>query len=66
VLWGKHKESQDKEEAMDLPVASKTNGVYDDAIIKEIAAAAVGDDSNCKKANGGVKSSSKVHGASAV
>uniref|UniRef100_A0A0A9GUF9 Uncharacterized protein n=1 Tax=Arundo donax TaxID=35708 RepID=A0A0A9GUF9_ARUDO len=53
---------------MDLPVASKTNGVYDDAtFIKEIAAAAVavGDDSECKKANG-VKSSSDGHGASAV
>jgi hypothetical protein len=61
VLWGKHKESQDmEEEAMDLPVASKTNGVYDDAIIKEIAAA-VGDDSDCKKANG-VKSSSEAEG----
>jgi hypothetical protein len=61
VLWGKHKESQDmEEEAMDLPVASKTNGVYDDAIIKEIAAA-VGDDSDYKKANG-VESSSEAEG----
>ncbi|KAK3162219.1 hypothetical protein QOZ80_1BG0086960 [Eleusine coracana subsp. coracana] len=68
VLWGKHKENQEEEEeAMDLPVASKTHGVYDDAIIKEIAAAGavVGDDSDCKKPNG-VKSYSDGHGASAV
>jgi hypothetical protein len=70
VLWGKHKEAQEKEEeeAMELPVASsKTIGIYDDAtFIKEIAAAAaVGDDSECKKANG-VKSSSDGHGAGAV
>ncbi|RCV27769.1 hypothetical protein SEVIR_5G356500v4 [Setaria viridis] len=69
VLWGKHKETQEKEEeeAMELPVASKANGVYDDAtFIKEIAAAAVvGDDSECKKVNG-VKSSSDGHGAGAV
>ena len=68
VLWGKHKETQEKEEeeAMELPVASKTNGgmIYDDDVfIKEIAAAAVGDDSECRKANGVVKSSSHGHGA---
>ncbi|KAJ1285845.1 hypothetical protein BS78_03G309200 [Paspalum vaginatum] len=68
VLWGKHKETQEKEEeeAMELPVASKTKGIYDDDsfIIKEI----VGDDSEyCEKANGGgVKSaSSHGHGAAA-
>jgi len=68
VLWGKHKETQEKEEeeAMELPVASKTNGgmIYDDAVfIKEITAAGVGDDSECRKANGVVKSSSHGHGA---
>ena len=61
VLWGKHKETQEKEEeeAMELPVASKANGsgiIYDDAVfIKEIAAvpaAGVGDDSECRKGNG--------------
>ncbi|KAL6853811.1 hypothetical protein ACP4OV_019840 [Aristida adscensionis] len=74
VLWGKHKETQEKEEdeAFELPMASKTNGVYDDAtLIKEIAAAAaaaaVGDDSDCKKqANGVVKPSSDGHEAGAV
>nr|CAB3478605.1 unnamed protein product [Digitaria exilis] len=72
VLWGKHKETQEKEEeeAMELPVASKTNGLYDDAtFIKEMAVvattAAIGDDSECKKVNG-VKSSSDGHGAGAV
>jgi len=68
VLWGKHKETQEKEEqeAMELPVASsKAVGIYGDAtFIKEIAAS-VGDDSECKKANG-VKSSSDGHGAGAV
>ncbi|CAL4960889.1 unnamed protein product [Urochloa decumbens] len=69
VLWGKHKETQEKEEqeAMELPVAAKAIGVYDDAtFIKEIAAAAVGDDSESKKVNGVTKSSSDGHGASAV
>lgn len=74
VLWGKHKETQDKEddETTELPVvaimASKTNGVvYDDddvVFVKEIAAGAVGgDDSECRKATGVVKSSSRGHGA---
>lgn len=76
VLWGKHKETQDKEddETTELPVVaimpSKTNGVvYDDVVfVKEIAAAggagAVGgDDSECRKATGVVKSSSRGHGA---
>jgi len=45
--------------------SSKAVGIYDDAtFIKEIAAS-VGDDSECKKANG-VKSSSDGHGAGAV
>ena len=73
VLWGKHKETQEKEEeeAMELPVASKANGsgiIYDDAVfIKEIAAvpaAGVGDE--CRKANGVVYKSSSSHGHGAA
>ncbi|KAG8055082.1 hypothetical protein GUJ93_ZPchr0001g33008 [Zizania palustris] len=69
VLWGKHKETQEKEAAksMELPVAAKGN----DAASFTTTAAAAGDDDDaaeddCKKANGVKWSSSNEHGASAV
>ncbi|KAL5228876.1 hypothetical protein ABZP36_017141 [Zizania latifolia] len=69
VLWGKHKETQEKEaaESMELPVAAKGN---DAAFTTTTAtAAAAGDDDaaeECKKSNGVKWSSSNEHGASAV
>ncbi|KAG8078218.1 hypothetical protein GUJ93_ZPchr0007g4273 [Zizania palustris] len=68
VLWGKHKETQEQEqaEAMELPVATKGNDAA--FIIATTAAAAAGNDdaADCKKPNGTKSSSSNEHGASAV
>jgi drug/metabolite transporter (DMT)-like permease len=74
VLWGKHKENQEESAAAAaaLPVAYTPScrrfGADNAAMApsKEVDAEVHGDDPECEKANGSVRSSSNGHGASVV
>jgi hypothetical protein len=62
VLWGKHKETQEKEADAKtaLPMAVPASSMED------AAAGVVGDDAGCNIGNNGVRSSSGVRGAPAA
>ncbi|XP_062232591.1 WAT1-related protein At5g07050-like [Phragmites australis] len=67
VLWGNHKEAQEKDAdaKMALPMASKGDGASGGVTAAEIASGA-SDDVECNTANGGVRSSSNGRAATAT